>query len=39
MNNKFSITDIHRIILVGKDEYKEKVISFSSCPYSIDGIK
>lgn len=29
MNNKFSITDINRVILVGKDEYKEKVISFS----------
>ncbi len=29
MNNKFSITDINRVILVGKDEYKEKVISFT----------
>lgn len=29
MNNKFSITDINSVILVGKDEYKEKVISFS----------
>ena len=29
MNNKFSIIDINRIILVGKDEYKEKVTSFS----------
>lgn len=29
MNNKFSITDINRVILVGKDEYKEKVTSFS----------
>jgi len=29
MNNKFAITDIKRVILVGKDEYKEKVTSFS----------
>ena len=33
MNNKFSITDINRVILVGKDEYKEKVISFSNNKY------
>ena len=30
MNNKFAITDIKRVILVGKDEYKEQVISFTS---------
>ena len=30
MNNKFSITNINRVILVGKDEYKEKVISFTN---------
>jgi AraC-like DNA-binding protein len=29
MNNKFAIIDIKRVVLVGKDEYKEKVISFS----------
>lgn len=29
MNNKFTVTNIKRIILVGKDEYKEKVTSFS----------
>ena len=28
MNNKFVITDISRIILVGKDEYKEPVLNF-----------
>ena len=33
MNNKFSIIDINRIILVGKDEYKEKVISFTNNKY------
>ena len=29
MNYNFTITDIHRIILVGKDEYKETVTSFA----------
>lgn len=29
MNKNFSITDINRVIFVGKDEYKEKVTSFS----------
>ena len=29
MNNKFAIIDIKRVVLVGKDEYKEKVIYFS----------
>ena len=28
MNNKFAITDIKRVILVGKDEYKETVTTF-----------
>ena len=30
MNNKFAITDIKRVILVGKDEYKETIISFTN---------
>ena len=30
MNNKFAIIDIKRVILVGKDEYREQVISFTS---------
>lgn len=30
MNNKFAITDIKRVILVGKDEYTETVTSFTS---------
>ena len=34
MNNKFTITDINRVILVGKDEYTEKVISFSNNKYN-----
>ncbi len=29
MNNKFAITDIRRVVLVGEDEYKETVTSFS----------
>lgn len=33
MNERFSITNINRIILVGKDEYKEKVTSFSYNKY------
>ena len=30
MNNKFAITDIKRVILVGKDEYKETITSFTN---------
>ena len=30
MNNKFAIIDIKRVVLVGKDEYREQVISFTS---------
>jgi AraC-like DNA-binding protein len=30
MNNKFAIIDIKRVILVGKDEYREQVTSFTS---------
>ena len=30
MNNKFAITDIKRVILVGKDEYKETITSFTT---------
>lgn len=30
MNDKFTVTNIKRVILVGKDEYKEDVISFTS---------
>lgn len=30
MNNKFAITDIKRVILVGKYEYKETITSFTS---------
>lgn len=30
MNNKFTITDIKRVILVGKDEYKETITSFTN---------
>ncbi len=33
MNNKFSITDINRVVLVGKNEYTEKIISFSNNNY------
>lgn len=29
MNNQFTVTNIRRVILVGKDEYKETVTSFS----------
>ncbi len=29
MSNKFAITDIKRVVLVGKDEYKEDITSFS----------
>ena len=30
MNNKFAITDIKRVILVGKDEYKATITSFTN---------
>lgn len=29
MNSRFTITNIHRVILVGEDEYKEAITSFS----------
>lgn len=38
MNKKFSITDINRVIFVGKDEYKEKVISFSNSKYCYNEL-
>ena len=38
MNNKFAVTDIKRVILVGKDEYKETVTSFANTTCSNELI-